>query len=46
MIENKLKALLAEAQGIAQMATAMFNNLNVQASIRADGAVAGTVISK
>lgn len=35
MIENKLKALLAEAQVIAQMATSLFNNLNV--SVGASG---------
>lgn len=43
MIEDKLKAMLAEAQSIAQIATALFNNLNVGASLRADG---GTTISQ
>jgi len=42
LIEDRLKAMLAEAQAIAQMTTAMFNNLNVQASLRADG---GTTVS-
>lgn len=32
LVESKLKALLSEAQGIAQMATALFNNLQAQAS--------------
>jgi hypothetical protein len=43
IIENRVKALLAEAQSIAQMATALFNNLDVQSSLRADG---GTTISQ
>ena len=43
LIEDKLKALLAEAQYIAQVSTALFNNLNVQASLRADG---GTTVSQ
>ena len=43
MIENKLKALLAEAQAIAQMSTALFNNLNVSASLQANG---GTTVSQ
>lgn len=43
MIENKLKALLAEAQSIAQMTTAFFNNLNVSASLAANG---GTTVSQ
>ena len=33
LIEDKLKALLAEAQALAQMATSMFNNLHVSAGI-------------
>ena len=37
IIENRVKALLSEAQSIAQMTTALFNNLNVQAALRADG---------
>lgn len=43
MIENKLKALLAEAQSIAQMTTALFNNLHVSASLSANG---GTTVSQ
>lgn len=43
LIEDKLKVLLAEAQSIAQMATALFNNINVGASLRADG---GTTVSQ
>jgi len=43
LIEDKLKALLSEAQAIAQMATAMFNNLHVQASLHANG---GTTVSQ
>lgn len=33
VIEDKLKALLAEAAAIAQMATSLFNNVHAQASI-------------
>ena len=43
MIENKLKALLAEAQSIAQITTALFNNLNVGAHLNANG---GTTVSQ
>ena len=43
MIENKLKALLAEAQSIAQMTTALFNNLHTGVSMSANG---GTSISQ
>lgn len=43
LIEDKLKAMLAEAQSIAQMATALFNNINVGATLRADG---GTTVSQ
>lgn len=43
MIENKLRALLAEAQSIAQMTTSLFNNLHVSASLAANG---GTTISQ
>lgn len=32
IVEDKLKALLAEAQGLAQMATALFNNLHASVS--------------
>ncbi len=42
-IENRVKALLSEAQSIAQMTTALFNNMDVQAALRADG---GTTISQ
>jgi hypothetical protein len=43
MIEDKLKALLAEAQSIAQMTTALFNNIHVSASLQANG---GTTVSQ
>lgn len=43
MIGEKLKALLAEAQAIAQMSTALFNNLNVSANLSANG---GTQLSQ
>ena len=43
MIGDKLKALLAEAQAIAQMSTALFNNLNVSTSLSANG---GTQLSQ
>lgn len=43
MIGEKLKALLTEAQAIAQMSTALFNNLNVSASLSANG---GTQLSQ
>ena len=43
MIESKLKAMLAEAQSIAQMTTALFNNLQVHAGITANG---GTTVSQ
>lgn len=43
LIEDKLKALLAEAQSIAQMATALFNNINVSAALHANG---GTTVSQ
>ncbi len=33
LIEDKLKALLAEAQALAQMSTSLFNNVHVQASV-------------
>jgi len=42
-IENRVKAMLSEAQSIAQMTTVLFNNLNVQTALRADG---GTTISQ
>lgn len=42
MIGDKLKALLTEAQAIAQMATSLFNNLHVSTSLSANG---GTAIS-
>ena len=43
LIEDKLKALLAEAQSIAQMTTALFNNIHVSASLQANG---GTTVSQ
>lgn len=43
MIENRLKAMLAEAQSIAQMVTALFNNINVGAHLQANG---GTSVSQ
>jgi hypothetical protein len=43
MVENKLKALLAEATAIAQMTTALFNNINVGAHLQANG---GTNVSQ
>lgn len=43
MVENKLKALLSEAQAIAQMATSMFNNLHASVGLSASG---GTQLSQ
>lgn len=43
LIEDKLKALLAEAQSIAQMTTALFNNIHVGATLQANG---GTTVSQ
>ena len=43
LIEDKLKALLAEAQAIAQMTTALFNNIHVSASLQSNG---GTTVSQ
>ena len=37
MIENKLKGLLTEAQSLAQMSTALYNNLNVSSNISTSG---------
>lgn len=37
MIESKLKALLSEAQAIAQMTTALLNNLHLSASLSSNG---------
>lgn len=37
IISERVKALLAEAQSLAQMATALFNNLNVSTSLSANG---------
>jgi len=37
LIDAKLKAVLAEAAAVAQEATALFNNLNVSASMSASG---------
>ncbi len=42
LVEDKLKALLTEAQAIAQMATSMFNNLHASVGLTAQG---GTSIS-
>lgn len=42
LIEDKLKAMLAEAQSIAQMTTALFNNIHVGATLQANG---GTTVS-
>ena len=44
MVENKLKALLAEAQSIAQMTTALYNNLHTGATLSGT-AHAGTTVS-
>lgn len=43
LIEDKLKALLTEAQAIAQMSTALFNNLHAGVGMNANG---GTTISQ
>lgn len=43
MVDNKLKALLAECQAIAQMVTGFINNLHVSASLQANG---GTTVSQ
>jgi hypothetical protein len=43
LIEDKLKAMLAEAQAIAQMTTALFNNIHVGAQLNANG---GTTVSQ
>lgn len=43
MVENKLKALLAECQSIAQMTTALLNNIQVGAHLNANG---GTTVSQ
>ena len=37
IINDKLKAMLAEAQAIAQMTTALFNNLHVGVTMQAGG---------
>lgn len=37
MIENKLKGLLTEAQSLAQMSTALYNNLTVGAHVNTQG---------
>ena len=37
MIENKLKGLLTEAQSIAQMCTALYNNIHVGSSVNTSG---------
>lgn len=43
MVDNKLKAMLAECQSIAQMVTGFINNLHVSASLQANG---GTTVSQ
>ena len=43
MIESKLKALLSEAQAIAQMTTALMNNLHASTSVAANGSSGGTL---
>lgn len=43
LVEDKLKALLADAQAIAQMTTALFNNIHVGAQLNANG---GTTVSQ
>lgn len=43
MVENKLKAMLAEAAAIAQMCTGFINNLHVGATLQANG---GTTVSQ
>ena len=43
MVENKLKALLAEAQSLAQMTTALFNNLHASVGLSTSG---GTTLSQ
>lgn len=43
IIEDKLRALLAEAQALAQMATSLFNNLHAQAGVSASDNVNSTV---
>lgn len=42
IIEAKLKALLAEAQSIAQMVTSLFNNLHVGVTMQAGGTTVTT----
>ena len=42
IIEAKLKAMLAEAQSIAQMATSLFNNLHVGVTMQAGGSTITT----
>lgn len=42
MVENKLRALLAEAQSIAQMATALYNNLNANVGLQTTGGASMT----
>lgn len=43
MVENKLKALLSEAQALAQMTTALFNNLHASVGLSTSG---GTQLSQ
>lgn len=42
MVENKLKALLAEAQSIAQMTTSLYNNLHANVGLSTTGGASMT----
>lgn len=42
LIEDRLKALLAEAQSLAQMATSLYNNLHAQASASGSDSVSSS----
>lgn len=42
MVDAKIKALIAEAQSIAQMATSLFNNLHASVSMQAGGSTVTT----
>lgn len=42
LLDDKIKALLAEAQSIAQMASALFNNLHASVSMQAGGSTVTT----
>lgn len=45
IIEDKLKALLAEAQTIGQIATALLNNVHASASLSVSGGTNGSIVS-